>query len=359
MFITVDVSERAVLHVNGVPEKWLGPGRHLVVRPFSKVQVVRFKLDHLAINLRPEEAVLAPTHEVTTVDVPMQERVVVFVAGHPVRWLGMGRHYLFTVDPTLRMQRLDASTVEAKPLEFALRALAPEGDYVEATVPAGHAALRYVDGEVDQVLAPGRHAAWRTLKAVNLAVIDLRERLLSITGQDVMSKDRVSLRLNISVVFQVADPLRMATTASNAEEALYLAVQLAVRDAVTSRTLDGLLASRDALATELFESVAPRAEALGLRLKSLGLKDVVLPGEIRELMNKVVEAQKAAEANVITRREETAATRSLAQTAQLLVEQPLLIRLKELEAYKDLAERVGTINVVMGQDALPMLQLKS
>jgi hypothetical protein len=80
---------------------------------------------------------------------------------------------------------------------------------------------------------------------------------------------------------------------------------------------------------------------------------------MRTLLNRVIEAQKDAEANVIARREETAATRSLAQTAKVLSENPLLVRLKELEAYKDLASRVGTLHVVMGESSLGKLELKT
>src|SRR4029078_10113698 len=102
-----------------------------------------------------------------------------------------------------------------------------------------------------------------------------------------------------------------------------------------------------------------RAEVLGLSLTRFGIKDIILPGEMKSLLNRVIAAQKEAEANVILRREETAATRSMAQTAKVLAENPLLVRLKELEAYKDLAQKVGNIHLVLGEGALPTLQLKS
>jgi regulator of protease activity HflC (stomatin/prohibitin superfamily) len=105
--------------------------------------------------------------------------------------------------------------------------------------------------------------------------------------------------------------------------------------------------------------VAERASAVGLELLDLGLKDLVLPGEMKALLNRVIEAQKEAEANVILRREETAATRSMAQTAKVLAENPLLVRLKELEAYKELAGKVGQVNLVRGTGVLPQLQLKT
>jgi regulator of protease activity HflC (stomatin/prohibitin superfamily) len=94
-------------------------------------------------------------------------------------------------------------------------------------------------------------------------------------------------------------------------------------------------------------------------LLDVGVKDLVLPGEMKTLLNRVIEAQKEAEANVILRREETAATRSMAQTARVLAENPLLVRLKELEAYKELAAKVGQVHLVLGEGALPQLQLKA
>jgi hypothetical protein len=103
--------------------------------------------------------------------------------------------------------------------------------------------------------------------------------------------------------------------------------------------------------------VRERALKVGLELVELGVKDIVLPGEMKALLNRVIEAQKAAEANVITRREEVAAVRSMAQTARVLAENPLLMRLKELEAYQGLAAKVGQVHLVLGEGGLPALQL--
>jgi regulator of protease activity HflC (stomatin/prohibitin superfamily) len=174
-----------------------------------------------------------------------------------------------------------------------------------------------------------------------------------------MTKDKVTLRLNVTATVKVADARRLAMVARDAAAAVYLAVQLALRDAVAVRTLDEILADRDVLVRDGGDQLKARAQVLGLELLELGVKDLVLPGEMRTLLNRVIEAQKEAEANVILRREETAATRSLAQTAKVLQENPLLIRLKELEAYKELAAKVGTVNVVLGADAMPKLELKT
>jgi len=208
------------------------------------------------------------------------------------------------------------------------------------------------------VLGPGRHAAWTVRRKVQLSVIDTREKQLAVNGQEVMTRDHVSLRLNLVAAWRVADVRRLATVARAPDEVLYVAVQLAAREAVSTRTLDELLAAREQLGLQLVPTVRERAQSVGLELLDLGVKDLVLPGEMKTLLNRVIEAQKEAEANVILRREETAATRSMAQTAKVLAENPLLVRLKELEAYKELAAKVGQVHVVLGDGALPQLQLQ-
>jgi regulator of protease activity HflC (stomatin/prohibitin superfamily) len=287
-----------------------------------------------------------------------------------VLWLGAGVHQVWTVDrqreresgartALVGFELFDTSALEVKPLPLDVAALAKGRDYVETTAAEGQVAVRFVDGQLDAVLPAGRHAAWTTLRTVNFAVIDLRERVLAVPGQEVMTRDRVTLRLNLSATFKVKDARRLATVARAPDDIVYLAMQLAAREAVTSRTLDELLAAREELVTVMTAPVRARAESLGLELTELGVKDVVLPGEMKDLLNKVIQATKEAEANVILRREETAATRSLAQTAKVLSENPLLVRHKELEAYKDLAAKVGQVHLVLGDGALDKLQLKA
>jgi regulator of protease activity HflC (stomatin/prohibitin superfamily) len=95
------------------------------------------------------------------------------------------------------------------------------------------------------------------------------------------------------------------------DEWLYRLVQFAIREAVASRTLDEVLSAKNALDAELRGFVRERLAETGIEVTELGVKDVILPGEVRELVNKVVEAERLAKANLIRRQEETAATRSL------------------------------------------------
>jgi regulator of protease activity HflC (stomatin/prohibitin superfamily) len=374
MWIKVEMHQRAFVIRDGKPVRYLGPGRHWHWSPFHKIEVIRTAgwsgaTANLVADLDADQLALVPDGDVTQLELEPHQRAVVYARGRPKLWLQAGSHQIWTVDQTLgkdrkpvsaiRAEVFDTSGVAAQPLRDEVKALAPAGDYTEATAPEGSVAVRYVDGVLDAVLPTGRHAAWTTMRKVQLSVIDLRERLLHVTGQDIMSKDRVTLRLNLSAAFRVKDAKRLATVARVPDDVMYLAMQLAAREATAARTLDELLSDRAALAEQMGADVRARAESVGLELVSFGIKDLILPGEMKTLLNRVIEAQKEAEANVILRREETAATRSLAQTAKVLSENPLLVRLKELEAYKELAGKVGQVHLVLGEGAMPMLQLKS
>jgi regulator of protease activity HflC (stomatin/prohibitin superfamily) len=111
------------------------------------------------------------------------------------------------------------------------------------------------------------------------------------------------------------------------------------------------LSEKDVVASEIDEAVRDRANDLGLEIASVGIRDVILPGDMKDLMNKVTEAKKAAEANLIARREETAAMRSQANTAKLLADNPTLMRLRELEVLENVASK-GKLNIVLGEKGL-------
>ena len=91
---------------------------------------------------------------------------------------------------------------------------------------------------------------------------------------------------------------------------------------------------------------------MGLTLARVGVKDIILPGEVRAILSRVVEAEKAALANVIRRREETAATRSLLNTAKVMEDSPIALRLKELETLERITEKIDKISVFGGLDSL-------
>jgi regulator of protease activity HflC (stomatin/prohibitin superfamily) len=192
---------------------------------------------------------------------------------------------------------------------------------------------------------------WKGTGKLRYRAVDLREQIADVAGQEIMTSDKVTLRVNLIVTYLVSDVLKAVTSTADYAQALYREAQLILRAAVGTKTLDALLADKESVGGEVRAALVPRVEAMGVTVKSVGLRDIVLPGDMKTLLNQVIAAQKEAEANLIKRREETAAARSQANTAKLLAESPQLQRLKELELLKDVLAGTTT-TFVLGQGDL-------
>src|SRR6202023_1770798 len=222
--------------------------------------------------------------------------------------------------------------------------------YISDNVIENHeAGLLYVEGRFVERLAPGRHAYWSVERKVEVKRLDLRPQAIEITAQEMLTKDRIALRVTLTAFRRIVDPQRAVAAVADIDAWLYRLVQFAIREAVAARTLDEVLSAKAVLDAELRTYVRERVADTGIEVIELGVKDVILPGEIRELVNKVVEAERTAKANLIRRQEETAATRSLLNTAKLMEDNPLLLRLKELESLERLVEKVGRIDLHAGE----------
>jgi regulator of protease activity HflC (stomatin/prohibitin superfamily) len=219
-------------------------------------------------------------------------------------------------------------------------------------VAEGQTALVYVNGELAEQIGPGIHAYWNVGKAVETKVIDLRMQSLDVNGQEILTRDRVTIRANISTEYRVIDAVKAAGATKDYSDALYRSLQYAFRHALGTLTLDQILEKKVTVDGQVVEKVRADMAELGLEVRDISLKDIILPGEMREILNQVVAAEKQAEANVIRRREETNATRSLLNTAKVMAENPVMLRLKELEALETIAMKVDRITVNNGTAGL-------
>lgn len=352
-FIRVQLNERVVIFKDSLPKMALGPGRHLLIG--ARFTAQRFKTDELVLSAYPEVRAVMPKDWFAEVTLGPRERAVIFRDDKPQKFLRPGTHRYWTVDASvdLRVFSVDEPMPE---LTDELRAVIPPSEFVELVVNEHEQGLLYVQGRLARTLGPGRLTLWSHPEAqVHVGKVDMRSFAVSIAGQDLMTRDKVTLRLTLTAEFAVEDAARATHAVADVRDAVYLAVQLAARDYVAGVTLDELLEGRDAMTRHLLADVAPKASAFGVRVSRVGVKDVVLPGDMKTLLNRVIEAEKEAAANVILRREETAATRSLANTARVMSEHPVLLRLKELEAFKEIAERIQEVRVVVGADGMQSL----
>ncbi len=219
-------------------------------------------------------------------------------------------------------------------------------------IPHGHVGLLYVDGELAGSLEPGLHAYWTLGPSVRVDAVDLRVKTLEVQGQEILTRDKVSLRINLTATYRFADAARAVSAAKDPLDHLYKEIQFGLRAAVGTRTLDALLEDKSAIDRAVADRVGPRFAEIGIAVDSVGVKDIILPGDMKELLGKVVEAEKAAQANVIRRREETNATRSLLNTAKVMESNTVALRLKELETLEKVTEKVGNLSVYGGLDGL-------
>lgn len=217
-------------------------------------------------------------------------------------------------------------------------------------IPAWHTGVLKIDGDVNSLLVPGTYGYWCTDHKPEVDVIDTRLQSLDVGGQEILTRDKVTLRINLSANWRYTDILQAFSQLSKPAEHLYRELQFALREVVGTRTLDELLENKRLIDELVLAQIADSTIPFGLEVASAGVKDIILPGEMRTILSQVVEAEKSAQANVIRRREETAATRSLLNTAKVMENNPVALRLKELEMLESIAHRIDQISVYGGLD---------
>lgn len=355
--VVISDSERGLVFVDGVFRRLLKPGAHRLFHPFKTVSVRRISV--LEPKLEFPDAELVATNpllagEVLAVRVKDTERGLVFRDGNFVRFLGPGFHAFLEGVAAITVELVDITSLEVthRLRDVLIRHTASAPFMRLVDVPEGHRGMLFVDHVRERVLMPGRYVFWNGYKDIAAQIVELREQTLEVQGQELMTQDKVSLRVNMTVRYQVADPVMLLAAQSNWRDAFYRDLQLSLRDEIGARSLDDLLARKEQIGQAVVDRVKPQAAPMGLELLGAGLRDLILPGEMRTIFNQVIEAEKRAQAGLIARREETAATRNLLNTAKLMEGNPVLLRLKELEAAEKIAEKVGSLSVVGGLDGL-------
>ncbi len=356
--VVVRDDERAFLTRDGKFVRLLEPGRHRE-RDFNnrlKAEVVKVIQAELpaerALLFAKTQPQLAAEHFVIVQ--PRQGEVAI------VSMDGVPKHLVLPNSTRAFWQTLTAIEVDTIDTEADLRVdrahlakldLDDARVVVEEVVAQHEVGLLFVDGDLVEQLAPGRHAFWAVNRKVEIVKVDPRPTPLEVTAQEILTKDRVGIRVTLTAFYKVVDVVKATIGTGDLANTLYRLVQFAIREAVATRTLDDILAARDAIDQDVRAYVTARVADLGVEIAEIGVKDVILPGDVRDLLNQVVEAERVAKANLIKRQEETAATRSLLNTARLMDDNPLLLRLKELEALEKLVEKVGRIDLHTGGGA--------
>lgn len=358
-------SERGVLLREGDFVRVLAPGVTWMADPFKRLSLQICDLAEplfegsLADWLRQNDA-LAVERWFERMDLSEDEAGLRYENDVLVEILAPGTRRLYWKGPLV--QRLDRvalnagfdvpAALAAHLAQPALRSRSVAGvqGVLLAQVQAGHVGVLKVDGAVLRLLAPGLSAFWRFNREVSIEPVDTRLQAMEVSGQEILTRDKVALRVNLAASWRYADVLVAFDKLAKPAEHLYRELQFGLRAAVGTRTLDELLENKQVIDQVVSAQVRERLAGTGIELAGVGVKDIVLPGEMKAILAQVVEAEKAAQANVIRRREETSATRSLLNTARVMEENPVALRLKELETLERVAERIDRISVFGGLD---------
>ena len=363
--IVVKKNERGLLLRDGDFVRMLRPGTYRLLDIGKRLAVETFALEQPAFRhpladylMANEPAVVAADFlrvelGETEVGLRSENGVLVEVLAPSTRalfWTGLVAVRVEVIDIGEQVELPAALAARLVQTQLRDRPLAGLAGVLQVQVPDTGAGVLRVDGKVERLLPPGSYAFWRFNRNVMVELVDLRLQTQEVTGQEILTRDKVALRLNLSATWRYTDVLAAFRQLARPADHLYRELQFGLRAAVGTRSLDELLENKTVIDEVVTAQVTAKLAGLGLQLASVGVKDIVLPGEMKTILARVVEAGKTAEANVIRRREETAATRSLLNTARVMEDNPVALRLKELETLERVAERIDRISVFGGLD---------
>lgn len=345
MKYVINEKQKALVYINGVLKSVQGAG---AVRAGGRktVEILPLEGELCPQGCTPERIAQLDEKLVTLVTVEQGKLCLHYVdgvfaglltAGKHAFWSGWGRH-------EFRMESAGAPDVPEDIAQTVLR-LIPQEHYTTVAVSDHEAARLCLDGKFARLLGAGTYHFWTGAVNVTAQLVDLREQAVTVPSQEILTADKVGLRVTFALFYRVTDAAALECTAEELLRALYLHAQLTLRECVGKYKMDEILENKDKIALEVEQSLRARTAGMPVEIDCAGIRDIILPGEISRIMNSVLEAEKRAQANAITRREETASTRSLLNTAKLLDENATLRRLKELEYIERICAGIGSISV--------------
>lgn len=205
------------------------------------------------------------------------------------------------------------------------------------------AGLLYKNGKLDSKIGAGRYKTYTPTTYIH--VVDLRPTTMTLSGQDILTKDNVNLKLSMTGTYQIIDVVMAAHSNESAVSALYNDAQMVLRDVIANRTFEEVLEKRSDIDAELLARVSEDAKKLGMELSKLAVRDVILPANLKKAYAGVLEAQKEAQRKIEEARGEHAVLRNLANASQMFAQNPMLYQARLLQALSS-----GNNSVVLNID---------
>lgn len=360
LWAQVKDDERGILFKKGNFKKILKPGEHFLPHYFSyEVYIMNVANEFIVpekdlnLFLKNEELL----RELDVIEVKDGEIVLHYEDGIFKHCLITGKYAFWNVIKTHKFTRVDLRKPEID--ENIDKAILSDpklhGKSLRMEVEPHQKGVFFINDIYQRILEPGVYFYWNGPNSIAAKKVDMRRLQIDLTGQEILTIDKVSLRLNFVCHYKILEPLKVVMEVKNYEDQLHILLQLILREYIGSMKLDDLLRKKQDICDFVLENLKKKEAEFGINFIFVGIKDVILPGEIKDILNTVLIAEKKAQANIITRREETASTRSLLNTAKLINDNKTLYRLKEMEFIERICEKIGNISVSNGNSLLENL----
>lgn len=344
--VIINAYEIGLVFKRGVYQRMLTEGNYWLFSEQVEVYNINQPFNApVELNILLQDKSLADSLQV--IEVKETEIVLMYQNGLLKQVLTTGRYtfwkslieYKFVKADTSKInitEKIDRATLNHKLVQPYVRTI---------TVENYEKAVLLIDGKYEMILSQGVYYWWKNDISITVSKVDIRQRQMEINGQEILTKDKAALRINAWAQYKVNNIEKAVLENKDYEKQLYVLFQLALREYIAGLGFDELLEKKDTLSGFILDAVSKGAEDLGTAVTSFGIRDIILPGDVKDIMNQVLVAEKKAQANIIMRREETASTRSLLNTAKLMEDNPMLFKLKEMEYVEKIAEKINNISV--------------
>ena len=214
--------------------------------------------------------------------------------------------------------------------------------------------VKYVRGISVGVLEPGKHRYFRSNRKIQL--VSIQEVLLNVIGQEILTKDGISVKISLAGRYKVIDPVLSITKVNNLLHAIHMEVQLKLREIITSTPVEELLGMRNEIGEYVLENTQEGLAGFGVELVTIDVRDIMFPGALKQIFAEEMRAKKEGLAALERARGETAALRKLANSARMMKDNPGLLQLRLIQA---LGESSGnTLVLNLSEDVSPELMTK-
>lgn len=359
MKIIINENERGFLFKSGKYIRTIEPGKHVFLGSCYEVErllVDTYPLELFSCSIDTLLLDTSLAKQLTVAEVADETIALHYINGRFQAALTSGRYIFWNINQNHEFRMVDIHEPMAPAeLPSALFSKIPKGLYKRVEVLTYQKGILCYNGKFVRLLDAGAYFFWNNGINVDVSIVDTRLLQMNIQGQEMLTQDKVALRINFVCRYRIDDYVKVMTEIDDYEEQIRVLIQLSLREYIGHSRLDELLENKDQLANFALQQLKSREAQCFVTFFDAGIKDIIFPGEIRDIMNTVLVAEKRAQANVITRREEVASTRSLLNTAKLMEENPTLLHLKEMECLEKICENVGNITVSGSGDLLGQL----